>query len=157
MPKRCTGANLADRENRIRHLEDVEAIRNIIASYGPLADSGDAEGVAALWSENGAYDVGGFGVSKGREDIAALITGETHKSLMAQGCAHMLSPHHIVLNGDKAVATGYSTVFRKVGDVYEAWRVSANRWELERQPDENWLVALRVNRPVDGAPSDLLC
>ena len=35
-------------DDRIRGLEDAEAIRNLIASYGPLADIGDAQGVAAL-------------------------------------------------------------------------------------------------------------
>ena len=147
---------MVDGESRIRRLEDIEAIRNLIASYGPMADSGDAEGVAALWSENGSYDVGGFGVSTGRQAIAALITGETHKGLMAQGCAHVMSPHHITLDGAKAVATGYSTVFRKNGEAYEAWRVSANRWELARQSDGSWLVDLRINRPVDGSPPEIL-
>lgn len=140
--------------DRIRRLEDIEAIRNLIAAYGPLADSGDAKGVAALWSENGAYDVGGFGVANGHSEIAALITGETHQNLMAQGCAHILSPHHIVLDGESAIATGYSTVFRKVGDSYEPWRVAFNRWELKRQAEGKWLVERRVNRPVDGSPPE---
>lgn len=147
---------MVDGEGRIRRLEDIEAIRNLIASYGPLADSGDAEGVAALWSENGSYDVGGFGVSTGRQAIVALIAGDTHKALMAKGCAHVLSPHHVRLDGSTAVATGYSTVFRKNGEAYEAWRVSANRWELARQPDGSWLVNLRINRPVDGSVPGIL-
>ncbi|MFK7840776.1 MAG: nuclear transport factor 2 family protein [Sphingorhabdus sp.] len=143
---------MVDAQNRLQRLEDLEAIRNLIASYGPLADSGDADGVAALWSVSGTYDVGGFGVSVGRPAIAALISGDTHQSLMAQGCAHILSPHQIMLNGATAIATGYSIVFRKIGDAYEAWRVSHNRWELSRQTDGNWLVDMRVNRPVSGAP-----
>lgn len=147
---------MVDGESRIRRLEDIEAIRNLIASYGPLADSGDAEGVAALWSENGSYDVGGFGISTGRQAIAALIAGDTHKALMAKGCAHVLSPHHVRLDGSKAVANGYSTVFRKKGEAYEAWRVSANRWELARQPDGSWLVDLRINRPVDRLLPEIL-
>lgn len=147
---------MVDAESRIECLEDIEAIRNLIASYGPLADSGDANGVASLWSENGSYDVGGFGVATGHQEIAALIAGEMHIALMALGCAHVLSPHHVTLEGTKAVATGYSTVFRKRGEAYEAWRVSANRWELARQADGSWLVDLRVNRPVDGSPPDLL-
>lgn len=143
---------MVDAQNRLQRLEDLEAIRNLIASYGPLADSGDADGVAALWSASGTYDVGGFGVSVGRPAIAALICGDTHQSLMAQGCAHILSPHQIMLNGATAIATGYSIVFRKIGDAYEAWRVSHNRWELSRQTDGSWLVDMRVNRPVSGAP-----
>jgi len=37
-------------EERLQALEDREAIRALIARYGPLADSGDAAGVAALWT-----------------------------------------------------------------------------------------------------------
>ena len=35
-------------EQRLRALEDERAIARLIASYGPLVDSGDAEAVAAL-------------------------------------------------------------------------------------------------------------
>lgn len=144
--------NAAD---RLQRLEDLESVRHIIASYGLLADRGDADAVAALWSKNGAYDVGGYGIATGRDAIAELIAGPTHQALMAQGCAHILSPHDIFLDGDTAIAKGYSTVFREDGDSYQAWRVSANRWELARQPDGNWLVELRINRPIDGSQLDL--
>ena len=149
MPKRCIGANLADLEDRIKRLEDAEAIRNLIASYGPAADRGDSDAVAAIWWEDGAYDVGGFGVSRGRDEIAALITGDTHQQLIAKGCAHILSPHEIDLDSARATATGYSTVFRKSGDSYEAWRVSFNEWTFEKRGNE-WRTLLRVNRLVDG-------
>ncbi len=133
---------------RLQRLEDAEAIRNLIASYGPLADSGDAGGVAALWEDDGTYDVGGFGVAEGRDAIAALIAGDTHRALMAAGCAHILSPHHIILDGDRAQATGYSMVVRKTEAGFEPWRVSTNIWHLARQADGRWRVANRINRPV---------
>lgn len=137
-------------EGRLQALEDRAAIADLIAAYGPLADNGDATGVAASWSEDGCYDVGGFGVAEGRAAIAALIESETHQALLAQGCAHMLSPHHITLSGDSAEAVGYSVVFRRSGDGYEAWRVSANRWQLVRTA-AGWRVSRRINRPLDGS------
>ncbi len=127
---------------------DAETIRNLIASYGPLADQGDAEGVAALWIEDGEYDVGGFGIARGHKEISALISSDTHRELMAAGCAHILTPHHITIDGDEAVATGYSTVYRKCDSGLEPWRVATNRWELARQKDGSWLVARRINRPI---------
>lgn len=136
-------------EERWRELCDIEEIRNLIARYGPLADSGDAQGVAALFAEDGEYDVGGYGVARGRSEIAGLIESDTHRALMASGCAHILSPHHIVIDGNAAVATGYSTVYRKTDSGFEAWRVSANRWELERTA-RGWLVKGRYNAPLDG-------
>ena len=153
MRKPCTGANLADLEKRIQQLEDVEAIRNLIASYGPAADRGDADAVSDIWWEDGEYDVGGFGVSKGREAIAGLITGEFHQQLMIEGCAHVLSPHEISIVGNHADAVGYSTVFRKVDGVFEAWRVSFNQWTFEKRGKE-WRTILRVNRPVEGLTND---
>ncbi len=139
--------------DRIARLEDIEAIRNLIEAYGPLADAGDAAGVAALWSETGEYDVGGFGIAKGREEIAALINSDTHGALMDAGCAHILSPHHITLEGDRAEAVGYSQVLRRSEDgSFAIRRASWNRWQLQRQEDGQWLVEHRLNRPI--GPTD---
>ncbi len=137
-------------QGRLRALEDCEAIRTLIASYGPLADSGDAEGVAALWTEDGVYAVGGYGESRGRNAIAALITGETHRKLMADGSAHLLGPVAITLDGDQATATGHSVVLRHSGSAFEVYRVSANRWALVRTTD-GWRVARRDNALLDGS------
>lgn len=131
-----------------RELQDAEAIRNLIALYGPLADAGDSVGVAALWTEDGEYDVGGYGVARGRSEIAGLIESDTHRELMAAGCAHVLSPHHIALDGNEAVATGYSTVYRKTDCGFDPWRVASNRWELVRLDGGEWLVKKRTNRPL---------
>lgn len=136
-------------ETRLRALEDRDAIRDLIARYGLMADSGDADGVAALWSEDGRYAVGGMPEVHGRSEIAGLINGETHRHLMADGCAHILGPVAIDLDGDMAVARGHSVVFRHTAAGFEAWRVSANHWELERAGD-GWHVRRRVNAPLDG-------
>lgn len=135
--------------NRLRRLEDAEAIRNLIASYGPLADCGDAGAVAALWSDDGSYSVGDFGEAKGRQAIAALIESEMHQNLMKQGCGHILTSPHISLDGDSAIATNHSIVFRSADDRHEAWRVSANRWQFVRT-DDGWRVRHRDNRPLTG-------
>lgn len=138
-------------EARLQALEDREAIRNLIARYGPLADSGDAAGVAALWTEDGCYAVGGMTEAKGRAAIAALIEGEMHRSLMADGCAHVLGPVAIDLDGDTATARGHSVVLRADGQGgWTPFRVSANRWSLARTK-EGWRVTRRENALLDGA------
>lgn len=140
----------------VQRLADMEEIRNLLARYGLLADSGDAEGVASLWTPDGEYDVGGYGVARGRAAIAGLITAPAHRQLMADGCAHVLSPHYIELSGDSATASGYSTVFRWNGTAFEAWRVSTNQWFFARQPagqgERAWLATRRVNRPIGPHP-----
>ena len=135
---------------RLLALEDREAIRNLIASYGLLADSGDAAGVAGLWVEDGVYAVDGMGEARGRDAIAALIDGPIHRDLMAAGCAHLLGPVVIHLEGDQATAAGHSLVFRCGGDGFEVYRVSANRWQLIRTED-GWRVVRRDNQRLDGA------
>lgn len=142
---------------RLRALEDRETIRDLIARYGPLADSGDAEAVAALFAEDGVYAVGGMGEARGRAAIAALISGPVHQSLMADGCAHVLSSPAIDLDGDRAVARCHSVVFRYEDGEWAPVRVAANRWELARG-STGWQVNRRDNVLLDGsvAARDLL-
>ncbi|WP_240334422.1 nuclear transport factor 2 family protein [Sphingobium estronivorans] len=135
---------------RMAALEDREAIRDLIARYGPLADGGDCAGAASLWTEDGIYEVGGFGSYQGRAAIQALLEGESHQGLIHGGAAHVLSPPVIDLDGDRATARSYSVVFRKAGDSWEAHRASANLWQLVRT-HEGWKVAQRVNRLLDGS------
>ena len=142
-------SRLAALEARLAELEDREAIRNLVARYGPLADAGEAAAVASLWAEDGVYDVGGFGASAGRVAIAALIAGPVHRQLMRDGCAHLLGPVHVHIDGARAVAVGHSCVFRHTGKAFEAYRVAANRWELLKR-DGQWQVARRSNRLLDG-------
>ena len=140
----------ADLAARIALLEDREAIRELIARYGPLADAGDCAGAAALWTEDGVYEVGGFGSYTGRAAIQTLLEGESHQGLIHGGAAHVLSPPVIDLDGDRAVARTYSVVFRKSGDNWEAHRASANMWHLVRVGAE-WKVARRINQLLDGS------
>lgn len=135
---------------RLRLLEDREAIRDLIARYGPLADAGNAEAVAALWHEDGVYAVGGMGEARGREAIAALISGPVHQSLLADGCAHVLTSPAIDLAGDSAVARCHSLVFRHEDGEWAPVRVAANRWELRRGMT-GWQVMRRDNALLDGS------
>ncbi len=137
-------------EARLQALEDREAIRELIARYGPMADSGDAAGVAALWAEDGSYAVHGFADAVGHAEIAALIEGPYHQQLMADGCAHVLGPVAIDLAGDSATARGHSLVLRWTGSQFEVLRVAANRWELVRT-QQGWRVARRENALLQGA------
>ncbi|SNS11423.1 SnoaL-like domain-containing protein [Sphingomonas laterariae] len=142
---------LAALAERLQALEDREAIRNAIAGYGPAVDTCDSAAATALWADDGVYDVGGFGASTGHAAIRALFDGPVHQGLIAGGAAHMLSPVHIRIDGDAAVATGYSCLFRHADGGFHAERVSANRWTLRRAGD-GWRVVLRVNRLLDGSP-----
>lgn len=134
---------------RLQTLEDIEAIRQLIASYGIFADCGDSDAVSQLWTTGGAYEVSGFASAQGHGEIAALIDGETHRALMASGCAHLLGPVMVDLDGDMALARGHSLVFRHDEGKFIVHRVSANRWVLARD-DTGWRVVRRTNALLDG-------
>jgi len=65
--------DLTDLDRRLSAIEDREAIRELIARYGPLADSGQAEDLATLWAPDGVYEVVGYASATGHAEIAALI------------------------------------------------------------------------------------
>lgn len=134
---------------RVQLLEDREALRNLIAHYGPLADSGDSEAVSQLWDVAGSYEVLGFAKATGQQAIAGLIESDEHQSLMRDGCAHLLGPAALTITGDSAVATGHSIVFRRNDTGFIVYRVSANHWQFTRGPN-GWLVSHRTNALLNG-------
>ena len=149
---------ILDLERRLRNLEDVHAITQIVTFVGPAADSGHAQEFAAVWEPDGAYNVGTRSF-QGTDQIHDVIATGPHLTWMERGCAHLMSPPHIQVNGDRASATNYTTlaVHNSETGMFDARRVSANRWEL-RRVDGRWSVADRSISPLDGSPAgrDLL-
>ncbi len=139
-------ARLAALERRVAALEDELAIHRLLASYGFAVDTGDADATAALITEDGVYDVDGTLVMRGRDGVAAMVRGERHQALLPR-CAHTIGPAVVTLHGDRAVATAYSRVYLRSGDDVALWRLSFNRFELERR-DGAWQIARRTTRLV---------
>ncbi|MCO5397347.1 nuclear transport factor 2 family protein [Ralstonia soli] len=152
-------------EAQVRALGDQLAIHRLIASYGPLVDSAvDAarsHEAAALWTEDGIYDLGPDLVAQGRAAIAALFMHDVHQQLIRDGSAHVMGLPLVELDGDRALVLSYSRVYRHTAEGFTVWRVSANRWELVREPSAvppdgsanvpGWRIARRVNRLLDGS------
>ena len=154
-------ARIAELEGRLARAEDHLAIHNLIVRYGLAVDLGDAEGVAAVFTPDAEFDVGGGAsqvdgrrvVYRGREQIKReLVLGPGHQSLLPD-CAHTIGPVVIRVEGDRAEATGYSRIYHReqkgqAGDHTALFRLGYNRWELARQPDGGWLIARRTSRVV---------
>lgn len=146
-------SRLAALETEVQHLRDCEAIRQLLASYGPLADTADtAEGrgaMGALFSDDGVYDLGDEWQARGPEAIGELLNNPDHLALVANGSAHVMGLPYLTVTGDTATALSYSRVYRHENGEFTVWRVSANRWECARI-EGRWRVTRRVNRLLDG-------
>jgi uncharacterized protein (TIGR02246 family) len=137
---------------RLRRLEDDRDIRQLIASYGPAVDAGDADAAARLWATDGVYDVDGWRM-EGRADVHAMVSSPAHQNLVAKGCCHFLGPCVVTVTGDEAVAVCESLVLIRDGDGdgYRVWRATAHHFAL-RRIDGQWQIATRTSRVLDGNP-----
>lgn len=140
---------LHDIERRLKKLEDERDIARLIASYGPLVDSGDAEGAAALWTLDGCYDVEGWTMS-GRDEIAAMVRSDAHQGLITGGCCHFFGPPVVEVSGDVALAVCESTLLvRRESGGYLVARAGVHLLRLRRDQD-GWRIVSRIARQLDG-------
>lgn len=147
--------DVADRldvlEQRLRRLEDEREITRLITGYGPLVDAGAAEDVAALWTEDGVYDVDEVYLD-GAAAIRRMVESRAHQSWIAGGCAHFLGPARITVHGDDAVAICHSLMVVQTDGGFSVRRATANHWQLHRTT-EGWRATVRTSRVLDGRPS----
>lgn len=136
-------------EDRLRRLEDEQAIRALIASYGPLVDAADADAVAALWTEDGSYDVEGWQMNS-RADVRAMVDSTQHGGLVAAGCCHFLGPVVIDLDGDRALAVCEALLVLHSDGRFRIARAGVSRFELTRST-QGWQIARRTARTLDGS------
>ncbi len=136
-------------ERRIVELEAERDIQRLIVTYGFAVDSGDADATRARFAEDAVFDIGGGRVMNGADDVHAMVLGAGHQSLLP-GCAHTIGPAVVSVDGDHAVATGYTRIYRTVDGRFELFRLAANRWELERD-ESGWRISRRDSRVANSA------
>ena len=138
---------------QVRALEDQVEIMQLVAQYGPSVDSGRGEVTASLWTEDGSFDAVPVWEMRGRDDIISMVHGPGHQRLIDNGCGHVLTVPHIVVDGDQATGRSYALNIRWDPEADRFWvaRVSANTWTWVRTP-AGWRIADRVNAPLDGTP-----
>lgn len=126
----------------IASIEDRLAIEDLAVAYAYAVDAiGDSEGVASLFTQDGVYDVSGFGLGEfvGRDAIRTFFDGAF--AGMASN-AHLLSNFRLVGHGgDTATAEAYMHAYSlsKDGNLldlkalyrFDVARV-ANEWKIAR-------------------------
>jgi hypothetical protein len=141
---------LENLERRLRTLEDERDIARLIASYGPLVDSGNPDAVAALWAVDGGYDTGDW-VMSSRADVAAMVRSEEHRGLIDRGCCHFFGPPAVTVDGDEAVAICQSMLLvRRESRGYAVARAGVHFLRLQRA-ESGWQIVSRTARQLDGS------
>lgn len=146
-------ATVAALAERLRHVEDQLEIIQLVAQYGPSVDSGSADATAALWTADGTFAAVGAVIMHGRDEIAGMVNGAGHQSLIINGCGHVLTTPHVVIDGDEAHGRNYALNIRWDAEAERFWvaRVSANTWKWRRTAD-GWRTTERINANLDGTP-----
>lgn len=139
---------LAELERRLARVEDERAIERMLASYGPLVDSGDADATAALWAEDGSYEVEGWSM-RSRAEVAEMVLSDAHQRLIGSGATHFLGPAVVTVDGDEAVAVCESVLVIRHDRKYVLGRAGVNHFQL-RRIDGRWQITRRVTRTLDG-------
>ncbi len=139
---------------RIEELEDERAIRTLLCNYALAVDGNNAEAMAQLYAEDCTIDIDSAAFFNGREDAKRIVTGDAHQSILPN-CAHIMGPFSIAIDGDRAVATGYATIFvREAGEV-GVWRQAYGRWELVKR-EGRWQILKRQSRSTGRIESQAI-
>jgi ketosteroid isomerase-like protein len=150
-------AALRDALERLRRVEDELAIQRLIVRYGFAVDTGDADALVQLFTDDAVYEIDGAYVTggapyvmRGHDDLRAMIESERHGALRPR-CAHTIGPVCVEVDGDQARAVGYSRVYWGTGDAAELHRLSSNEWQCVRGGDGRWFIAGRRSVSIGSA------
>lgn len=153
-----TGAHTGSLEDRLRRLEDLEAIRAVLGRYCRAIDRADAELLATVFHSDATDDHGEFQGSAGEFARWAMVQGPGRYATMQ----HTLGTINIELDGDLAYTESYFSnpgVLREQQDGKRMLSLLVGRYidRLERR-DGEWRIADRVVvkdyrevRPLDEA------
>ena len=137
---------VAELQKRVRHLEDIDALRNLKAEHAAACDDNyDVDRLAALFVEDATWESEGMGCYEGREGIR-----EFFRSISG----HFVFDLHYGLNpqteakGDTARARWYLFMPCKVGDTREAvWHAGLDEEEYI-MADGRWMYRSKRSAPT---------
>lgn len=138
-------------QRRVDELEAIVAVQQVLTSYGLAADTSNVPAMMALWSEDCVIEIDGTVLARGRAQSRRIVDSEMHCAIQPYS-AHVMGPFRIAVNGpERAVATGYQTVYVREGQTAQGrsrvWRQSFGRWELRRTAGR-WEIASRRSYAV---------
>ena len=143
-------ARLAQLEQRMQALEDVNAIRNLKARYAAYCDDNyNPDGIAALFTENAVWESQGLGRFEGREAIREFFRGASQLFTFA---IHYSLNGQIDVTGDTAQAQWYLFMPCTLGaDNRAMWRAVIDK-ETYVRIDGEWKFSSKTSAPLFHTP-----
>jgi ketosteroid isomerase-like protein len=138
-------------EERIRRLEDLEAIRELFHTYADLLDRRDLAGYSRLFTDDAEWHGGRMRARGGPPAILAMLRERYHQDEPADD-RHLVANPVIRIEGDRARATSrYAVIGRGLDGRPELRLIGEYVDDLRRGEDGRWRFAYRQAR-VDLAP-----
>ena len=141
-----------DLEARIQALEDIEAIRNLKADYGALADDNyQADPIAEMFTEDATWEAVGSPIIEGREAIRDYFKSAGNAITFV---VHYNTNSHIEVNGDTAWGRWLSLIPCTLADDGKAhWMAGIDNEEYVRV-DGKWKFKSKSSKRVFRTPFD---
>jgi ketosteroid isomerase-like protein len=135
--------NMPDLEQRLRRMEDIEAIRTLKSTYHLLVNDTMFDEIGDLFTERATVHLGylmpGGATASGRtqiqEGFAAMATNQS------QSQVKQFLHTHIVDLVDQATANGTGMLFACYGVGTESYVVAGKYVEEYEKHDNNWLFS----------------
>jgi hypothetical protein len=156
-----TAQSIAALVDRLTTLEDRLEILNILAGLPHSSDVGHQDYQNGVYHDDCVMDRNNpDNLVIGKAAIVGIISNDQHRQAIKSGMVHFAGLPHIRIEGARAVATGYLQIVVPVtsgqaaalsgygpSDGFAIWRITANRWELEKD-DGGWKVTRRIVRSI---------
>jgi uncharacterized protein (TIGR02246 family) len=143
-------------EQRVRQLEDREAIRDLILAYAVRLDARDFDGYVDLFAENGVWQNGAT-LRRGRGEIRQMLVGiygEQAQVDTSDPSYRIVSNVEIALDGDRATAQSRQlTIMRGEGGAPNPVLSGIYEDQLIRE-DGEWKILHRTDRVVMPTPEE---
>jgi len=129
-------------------LDDIDEIRQLIARYCHLVDSGEIEAWVECFTDDGVLEVPGIR-TEGREALLAMGAG-IRENAAANPSRHVVTNVLIDVDGDQASSQSYLIMVS--ASVPPVLRITGTYRDRIRRVDGRWRFAERV-ATFDGTPA----